>query len=145
MNILTNFRHTVLQSTRDLLEIGVNLPAAECRFLKNSAEGHRWFICRSRRLMNNLCRISEISFTILQKKEEKKKNIPWSPSKQKLTLIKVGLDKVLMYKYFIYFQLLSARCVIQLLHTLLREKCPNTELFLSRIFLYSDWIRRFTK
>ena len=24
----------------------------------------------------------------------------------------------------------------------LREKCPNTELFLIRIFLYSDWIRR---
>ena len=26
----------------------------------------------------------------------------------------------------------------------LRENCPNTELFLVRIFLYSDWIRRFT-
>ena len=26
----------------------------------------------------------------------------------------------------------------------LREKCPNTELFLVSIFLYSDWIRRFT-
>ena len=26
----------------------------------------------------------------------------------------------------------------------LLEKCPNTELFLARIFLYSDWIRRFT-
>ena len=26
----------------------------------------------------------------------------------------------------------------------LREMCPNTELFLVRIFLYSDWIRRFT-
>ena len=26
----------------------------------------------------------------------------------------------------------------------LREKCPNTELFLVRIFLYSDWIRRDT-
>ena len=26
----------------------------------------------------------------------------------------------------------------------LREKCPNTELFLVCIFLYSDWIRRFT-
>ena len=25
----------------------------------------------------------------------------------------------------------------------LREKCPNTELFLVRIFLYSDLIRRF--
>ena len=27
---------------------------------------------------------------------------------------------------------------------LLREKCPNMELFLVRIFLYSDWRRRFT-
>ena len=26
----------------------------------------------------------------------------------------------------------------------LREKCPNTEFFLVRIFLYSDWIRKFT-
>ena len=26
----------------------------------------------------------------------------------------------------------------------LREKCPNTELFLVRIFLYLDWIWRFT-
>ena len=26
----------------------------------------------------------------------------------------------------------------------LREKCPNTELFLVRIFLHSDWIRRDT-
>ena len=27
----------------------------------------------------------------------------------------------------------------------LREKCPNTEVFLVRIFLYSDWIRRDTE
>ena len=27
----------------------------------------------------------------------------------------------------------------------LREKCPNTELFLVRICLYSDWIQRFTE
>ena len=26
----------------------------------------------------------------------------------------------------------------------LREKCPNTEFSLVRVFLYSDWIRRFT-
>ena len=26
-----------------------------------------------------------------------------------------------------------------------REKCPNTEFFLVRIFLYFDWIRRFTE
>ena len=27
----------------------------------------------------------------------------------------------------------------------LREKCPNTELFLVRNFLYSNWIQRFTE
>ena len=27
----------------------------------------------------------------------------------------------------------------------LREKCPNTLLFLVRIFLYSNWIRRYTE
>ena len=27
----------------------------------------------------------------------------------------------------------------------LREKCPNTELFLVRIFPHSDWIRRDTE
>ena len=34
-----------------------------------------------------------------------------------------------------------ARCFKQ---ASLQEKCPNTELFLVRIFLYSDWIRRDT-
>ena len=29
--------------------------------------------------------------------------------------------------------------------TTLREKCPDTEFFLVRIFLYSDWIRGFTQ
>ena len=43
-------------------------------------------------------------------------------------------------------------CIAKLLSTnvtepafTLREKCSNTELFLVRIYLYSDWIRRFTK
>ena len=44
-------------------------------------------------------------------------------------------------------------CHISLWHLLphhfvippMREKCPNTELFLACIFLYSDWIRRFTE
>ena len=27
----------------------------------------------------------------------------------------------------------------------LREKCPNMKLFMVRIFLYSDWIRRDTE
>ena len=35
--------------------------------------------------------------------------------------------------------------VLQLIERLLREKCPNMELFLVRIFLYSDWIRRCTE
>ena len=35
--------------------------------------------------------------------------------------------------------------VLQLIERLLREKCPNTELFLVRIFLYSDWIQRCTE
>ena len=30
------------------------------------------------------------------------------------------------------------------LYITLHEKCPNTEFFLVRIFLYSDWIRRFS-
>ena len=33
-------------------------------------------------------------------------------------------------------------CQYEGIHTQ-REKCPNTEFFLVRIFLYSDWIRRF--
>ena len=35
--------------------------------------------------------------------------------------------------------------VLQLIERLLREKCPNTELFLVRIFLYADWIQRCTE
>ena len=31
-----------------------------------------------------------------------------------------------------------------LLNCSLRENCPNKELFLVRIFLYSDWMRIFT-
>ena len=34
--------------------------------------------------------------------------------------------------------------VYQLKHSSLREKCPNMEVLLVRIFLYLDWIRRFT-
>ena len=36
------------------------------------------------------------------------------------------------------------REVIYQRYQTLREKCPNTELFLVRIFLYLDWIQRFT-
>ena len=95
----------------------VNLPAAGCRFLKNNAEGQRLFICWSSRLMKKLWRSSQISFTIPQKKEKNHNNnnkkilILRSPSKHKLTPIKASLNKVLMDKYFIYFQLLSACCI----------------------------------
>ena len=34
--------------------------------------------------------------------------------------------------------------IFPLLPVTLREKCPNTEFILVPIFLYSDWIRRFT-
>ena len=33
---------------------------------------------------------------------------------------------------------------LKILKKTLREMCPYMELFLVRIFLYSDWIRRFT-
>ena len=33
---------------------------------------------------------------------------------------------------------------LKILEKTLREMCPYTELFLVRIFFYSDWIRRFT-
>ena len=51
----------------------VNVPVAERRFLKNSAEGRRLFTCQSRRLIKNLCRSTQINFTIPQKKEKKAK------------------------------------------------------------------------
>ena len=50
------------------------MPAPEHRFLKNSAKGQRLLACRSHRLNKNLCRSSQVSFTIPQKKE-KEKNI----------------------------------------------------------------------
>ena len=38
----------------------------------------------------------------------------------------------------------SSQILRRISYQSLREKCPNTEFFLVRIFLYSDWIRRFT-
>ena len=38
----------------------------------------------------------------------------------------------------------QSRYFTNLAHSPLWEKYPNTELFQVRIFLYSDWIRRFT-
>ena len=49
---------------------------------------------------------------------------------------------------FLYFQGVWKRSVASrklLREFTLREKCPNTEFFIVRIFLYSDWIRRFTE
>ena len=46
----------------------------------------------------------------------KKKKSTYRPSKHKLTLIKVSLNKVLMSKCSIQSQLISARCVIQLFY-----------------------------
>ena len=39
----------------------------------------------------------------------------------------------------------SLTIITKSLSLALREKCPNTEFFLVRIFLYLDWIRRFTE
>ena len=50
----------------------VILPPAERGMFEDSAEGRRLFICRSRRMMKNLRRGSQISFTIRQKIGKKK-------------------------------------------------------------------------
>ena len=44
--------------------------------------------------------------------------------------------------FFKRFYLVEKKCGVT---NTLHEKCPNTELFLVRIFLYLDWIRRFTE
>ena len=46
--------------------------------------------------------------------------------------------------YFSYQQKSGIRFWTLLIQTSLREKCPNTEFLLVRIFPYSDWIRRDT-
>ena len=51
--------------------------------------------------------------------------------------------------FLVYFSMslviiLHVRVPTKANNTSLREKCPNTEFFLVRIFLYSNWIRRFT-
>ena len=53
------------------------------------------------------------------------------------------------FLFFIFVRLLMcAKCFFFLWDFFqseaLRKKCPNTEFFLVCIFLYSDWIRRFT-
>ena len=49
-----------------------------------------------------------------------------------------------LYNIKIYVKLAhNAIQPLQMMHTL-REKCPNTELFLVRIFLYLDWIQENT-
>ena len=51
----------------------------------------------------------------------------------KKVIKKIQITKEVLYKFKPDFNLLA-----------LREECPNTELFLVRIFLYLDLIRRFT-
>ena len=52
------------------------------------------------------------------------------------------LSAILCLKSFL-FLICAADKMIYELHTL-REKCPNTEFFLVRIFLYLDWIQENT-
>ena len=42
--------------------------------------------------------------------------------------------------FFFVFSRIRTEC-----GKILREKCPNTELFLVRIYPYLDWIRRYTE
>ena len=56
-----------------------------------------------------------------------------------LNLFVHDVMNLLHYEYWTDKKFLRAAIVT------LREKCPNTEFFLARIFLYSDWIRRFTE
>ena len=42
--------------------------------------------------------------------------------------------------FFFVFSRIRTEC-----GKILREKCPNTELFLVRIYTYLDWIRRYTE
>lgn len=48
----------------------VNLPASQCRFVKDIAEARRLIICLTRRLMKNVCQGSQNSFAILHEKEK---------------------------------------------------------------------------
>ena len=52
------------------------------------------------------------------------------------TLCLVATGKILKIDTSIYMYWYESHTLLSL-----REKCPNTELFLARIFLYLDWIR----
>ena len=43
---------------------------------------------------------------------------------------------------FLWFWIPVSWFLLVLCYTAMREKCPDMELFLVRIFLYSDWIRK---
>ena len=66
-----------------------------------------------------------------------------------LSLIKFSLVLSMYYQCLVEVSNRDTRITSWLLFSFivtdaLREKCPNTEFFLVRIFLHSDWIRRDT-
>ena len=66
------------------------------------------------------------------------------PETCKKSAVKHFLENLVLFSFVIYLQSLVQECLRK--HTFisniaLREKCQNTELFLVRIFLYSDWVQ----
>ena len=66
--------------------------------------------------------------------------------------ITFSLDRTLMAHSATIKQLLYSPYTKQVelreeikIHTAMREKCPNTEFFLVRVLIHSDWIRRDTE
>ena len=51
-----------------------------------------------------------------------------------------NISQILQYRKFCTFEKRATKKFYIMSHFSLREKCPNTKLFLVRIFLYSDWI-----
>ena len=70
----------------------------------------------------------KICLTYTRKKFEMNKDLIWVPS-----CIEIQKNKKILR--------LGKLCWLQAWMLILREKCSNTEFFLVRIFLYSDWIR----
>ena len=60
------------------------------------------------------------------------------------TIMAMTISIYIYLSISIYLFIYHSICLYVLQWKALREKSPNTELFLACIFLYSDWIRRFT-
>ena len=78
----------------------------------------------------------------------KGKSFTFVPETCEKSPLKHFLENLVLLSFVIYLQSLVQECLRK--HTFisniaLREKYPNTELFLVRIFLYSDWVRRFLR